>query len=104
MCHKFTKLIFMNRSYIIYINHPDGAYVFLTMEEDETVTVYSKYPQTPACDIFDEICNIAQVPAHLVQEIEERASWNSPMSSQLREFTNQLLDIVRKLNSWYSSI
>lgn len=92
----------MERAYIISRKLANGATAFLVMEErDETVSVFAKFPYRAANDIVHEHRHIAAVPEYLVQEIEERPTWNFPTSTHLKNFIEKLWEDVEKRDSWY---
>lgn len=96
------NLIFMNREYITKRELLNGATAFLVMEDrDETVSVYAKFPTAPANDIIHEHFHVAQVPENLINEIEERPTWECHTSSRLQEFIDTLWLLVQEIDPWY---
>ena len=91
----------MQRDYICCRELVNGAIAFLVKESDDTVTVHAHFPHTPSDEYLNEHRRIASVPEELIDEIEARPTWNSPMSNRLQAFAEQLWDIVQKLDSWY---
>lgn len=86
--------------------HSGDRYAFMVKDDEtETITVYGKYDEGHGhFSDGPEVQLVADVPQNLIDEIEERPTWDSPMSEHLREFTNQIWETIRQDNPWFSFV